>query len=101
MNFELRIVSKLKKVLNFLKLFLTLFDFEVFVNLSVSLCLQKTRIFLVMPKVLFILNSELSTYEFLLLGLVIIIMLIVKIYVKSLGQEKVLFRRVCDNDYVD
>lgn len=54
-----------------------------------------------MPKVLFILNSELPTYEFLLLGLVIIIMLIVKIYVKSLGQEKVLFRRVCDNDYID
>jgi hypothetical protein len=100
-NSELWIVSKLKKVLYFLKLFLTLFDFKVLVNLSVPLGLQKARIFFIMSKVLLILNSELSTDEFLPLGLIIIIMLIVKIYVKSLGQEKVLFSCVCDNYNID
>lgn len=70
-------------------------------NLSVPLGLQKTRVFFIMSKVLLILNSEFPTDEFLPLGLIIIIMLIVKIYVKSLGQEKVLFSCVCDNDDID
>lgn len=95
---KVRIASKFDKIINFLKLFLTLLNFKVHTNLSLSNGLNQTKVFFIMTQVLIILNSEFSKNNFMLftLNFKLFISLIFVGEIKSFYQKEFLSCWICN-----
>lgn len=96
LDMKIRITSKLNKILDLLKLLLTLFNLKVHSNLSLTYSFKQTKIFFIMAKIFIIFNPELSKNSFMLFTFNLFIFFILVSNIKSFCQKKSLSGRVCD-----